>query len=331
MADVVHKTNLEIREAVHTPLYTVGHPDALPDAADWYIEPTWAPDKATIKAVVQAWRKFTGGDTVEEMTEQEKIENPLPVVAPGVSLVSVNDDPETTAVDATKGSLIVWGTSSYCKLDDGATTNVRYIGHVDMRHEASGGVILNLVPYSANPATIDNDLWLLKADGTIHLLFKDGDDIRILAAEQSADIGYVYASTSGSTDEVSPGTPENVIKGCTLSNVGGSHWTVENAGTDTAELKYSGKQTKWFVVNVALNFNTELEEAIFTFWVYKGGTQQAASVAKVKCVDGDQGESVCVRHIIKLAQNETLRLMVDVDLEATVVTPRTLNWTVTPE
>ncbi len=77
MADVIHKTTMEIRESVSTPDYPAG---------TWLINPIWDPDKATIKAVAQGHRKITGGDTAEEMTAGEKLDNPLAGVdgaAPG--------------------------------------------------------------------------------------------------------------------------------------------------------------------------------------------------------------------------------------------------------
>ena len=75
MADVIHKTTFEIRESVNTPDFPAG---------TWLINPTWDPDKATIKAVAQSHRKITGS-TASEMSAAEKLTNPLPGVDAGES------------------------------------------------------------------------------------------------------------------------------------------------------------------------------------------------------------------------------------------------------
>lgn len=68
MADVIHKTTFEFRASVNTPDFPSG---------TWLINPLWNPDQATILAVAAGHRKITGGDTVEEMTAGEKLDNPL--------------------------------------------------------------------------------------------------------------------------------------------------------------------------------------------------------------------------------------------------------------
>lgn len=71
MADVIHKTTMVFERSVNTPDYPSG---------TYLINPLFDPDEATILAVPELHRKITGGDTVEEMTAAEKLDNPLPGV-----------------------------------------------------------------------------------------------------------------------------------------------------------------------------------------------------------------------------------------------------------
>lgn len=71
MVDVIHKTTMIFYRSVNTPDYPTG---------TYLHSPIFDPDEATILAVTPAWRKITGGDTVEEMTAGEKLDNPLPGV-----------------------------------------------------------------------------------------------------------------------------------------------------------------------------------------------------------------------------------------------------------
>ncbi len=250
----------------------------------------------------------------------------------GQCVATVDHDPEAVSTRVPEGSLIIWGSKYYVKLDNGDTTNVAFAGHIDQRDGAGGGSTVNLVPFSADPTPGDNDFWVREADGTVHLLFYDGTSTRILAAEQSADILHVYASSLGAADEITAGTPENLVKGSTLSDAGelGSHWTVENAATDTMELKYAGAQTKKFLVTYVVNFTADEDGNVFSLWIYKGGVQQAASLQKAELVLQADGVTMTVHHIIELVQNETLRLMVDAAATTPVVTPRSLVLTATP-
>lgn len=325
MATVVHKTTFKHLHSVHT--------------SDYPTE-TWLIDPAGLAALEAAgipskhWKLNGGSTDVIEMTAQEKydVDQAEPATVDAAVRLTVTADPQVTAVDAPKGSIIVWGHDHYCKEDDGSTTNVRRMGHMDKQDGTSGGTQLNLVSYSADPTPEKGDLWLREADGTIHLLHHDGTTTRVLAAEQSADILSVYASAFGAADEITPATPENLVKGCTLTaaNENGSHWTIENAGGDTMELKYAGAQTKKFLVTAVFNFTADEDGNVFSVWLYKGATKQAASLAKAECVTGADGETMIVHHIIELAQNEALRLMIDAAATTPIVTPRSLVLTATP-
>ena len=264
------------------------------------------------------------GDSWEEVAD--------PTVYLTSRFLRVNADPEITPVDALEGTLIVWGHNLYCKEDNGSTTNVLLQGHVDLRAGETGGSLFSLVPFATDPSLTDNDLFLREANGTVHLVFYDGTNKHILGASQSADICHIYASALGAADEITPATPENLLKGCTLADAGelGSHWTVENAASDTLELKYAGAQTKKFKVSMQVNLTSDEDGDVLSVWLYKGGTKQATSLHTAECVTGADGLTLRVESIIELAQNDTIRFLIDSDTGTPIVTPRSFTLTATP-
>ncbi len=250
----------------------------------------------------------------------------------GQMFMHIDHDPETVSTNAKKGSFLLFGTALYCKADDGDTTNVMLLGAVDLRAGETGGTLLNLVPFVVDPTTIDNDLFVREDDGTVDLVFYDGTNKRVLASEQAASVMHIHASSYGAADAITSGTPENLLKGCTLADAGelGSHWTVENAASDTLELKYAGKLTKKFLVSAQVNFTSNGDGNVHSLWLYKGGTKQANSLHVAECVTGADGVTMQVQFIIELVQNDTLRLMIDTNANTPVVTPRSLAFTATP-
>lgn len=175
MATVVHKTTFQHLHSVNTPDYPAG---------------TWLRNPAGLAALEadgiasKYWKLISGDTDVGEMTAQEKfdVDAAEPATVNSAVIVTVTANPEVTAVDAVKGSLIIWGCLLYIKQDDGPTTNVAIVGQVNQRDTASGGALWCLVPYSADPAAPKkNDLWLREVDGKTSLLFYNGAEARILA------------------------------------------------------------------------------------------------------------------------------------------------------
>jgi len=181
MATAVHKTTFKHFHSIHTPDYPT---------ATYLINPAGLAALETAGIASKYWKLNGGGTDVIEMTASEKFDVDAAEAATvsAASMVTVTADPQVTAVNAVKGSIIVWGHKLYCKLDDGSTTNFDLMGHMDKQDGTSGGTLWNLVPYSADPTPDKDDLWVREANGTLHLLFYDGSNTRVLAAEQSADM-----------------------------------------------------------------------------------------------------------------------------------------------
>ena len=177
MATVVHKTTFQRLYSVNTPDYPAG---------TWLINPAGlaALEAASVAAIY--WKLISGDTDVGEMTAAEKyaVDQAAAATVDAAIMVTVTADPEVTAVDAPKGSIIVYEGEWYCKMDDGPTTNVKR--HVDWQDEESGGSKWKMVPYSANPTPAKGDLWVLEVDGTVSLCFYDGSGIHVLAMDPPA-------------------------------------------------------------------------------------------------------------------------------------------------
>ena len=175
MATAVHKTTFQVIKSANTPDYPAG---------TWLINPAGLAALETAGIASKYWKLNGGGTDVMEMTAQEKFDVDAAAAATvdAASMITVTADPEVTAVDAVKGTRIVWGHDMYCKLDDGLTTNVARMGHVNTQDGTSGGTQLNLVSYSADPAApAKGDLWLRETGGSVTLCFYDGTTTRTIA------------------------------------------------------------------------------------------------------------------------------------------------------
>ena len=244
----------------------------------------------------------------------------------------VDHDPEVVATDVPEGTLIIWGHTLYCKEDNGSTTNVALQAHIDQRAGEAGGSVVNLIPFGAAPTAIDNDIYILEANGTVHVFFYDGTNLHRIGDSADADTGHFFASAFGAVDEITPTTPENLLKPLTVADAGelGAHWTLENAGTDTEELKYAGALTKKFKVCMQVNLTSDEDGDVLSVWLYKGAVQEAASLHKAELVTGADGVTLRVEHIIELAKDETIRFLIDSDAGTPVLTPRSFVVTAVP-
>ena len=95
--------------------------------------------------------------------------------APEVETIVTEADPEITAVNAKKGSKIVWGDAWYVKLDDGLSTNVALQGTITTDSGQAGGFLFNFAEYTTDPVTpIAGDLWIRNTASVRRLVFYDG-------------------------------------------------------------------------------------------------------------------------------------------------------------
>jgi hypothetical protein len=79
MSTAINRNTLEYRERVSTPRYTVGHPEANPDAADWIL----SPDLTPVAGLEQKYWKLTG-DIFSAMTAGERtaVDDSVPYLNP---------------------------------------------------------------------------------------------------------------------------------------------------------------------------------------------------------------------------------------------------------
>ena len=131
MATAVHKTTFEHFHSIHTPDYPT---------ATYLIDPAGLAALEAAGIASKYWKLIAGDTDVGEMTAQEKfdVDAAAPATVDEAKMVTVTADPQVTAVDAVKGSIIVWGHKLYCKLDDGLTTNFDLMGHMDKQDGTSG-------------------------------------------------------------------------------------------------------------------------------------------------------------------------------------------------
>lgn len=151
--DVIHKTTMVFKRSVNTPDYP----------SETYLRgPLFDPDEATVLAVTPAWRKITGGDTVEEMSAAEKLDNPLP----GVDGAAANSykDPVRAATTAAlpahsrSGNVLTMDANGAFAAQDGVTltANQRLLvkNEGSGTHLENGPYILATVGDGTHPAKL---------------------------------------------------------------------------------------------------------------------------------------------------------------------------------
>ena len=183
MSDVIHKTTMEIKESVNTPDYPAG---------TWLINPTWNPDKATIKAVVQAHRKITGS-TAEEMTAQEKLDNPLPIVdkaQPKPSKIPVRAATAEELPAATRSGGVFTADANGAMAQVGAVTLAlqdRFLDKDNVTGADQGIMILTQIGDGSTPAK-----WQRASDAV------DGElqSCAMVLVEEGDDAGLAYYLTT---------------------------------------------------------------------------------------------------------------------------------------
>ena len=243
---------------------------------------------------------------------------------PEVITLIVEFDPEINAVDAPKGSKIIWGHNWYCKEDDGLSTNVAWQGHVDLRTGEAGGSGISLVAYPSDPTMVKGDVVLVEQSGVIEQLFYDGTNKHLIGQSKGADIGHFYLSGVGASAAMAPGTPKNIFKGCTLTDGGlnGANWVAQGTG-ETVEIKYKGIRTKIFKVTAPINFTSNEAARLYSLQLSKTGSIDAKSKTQAKLVTGADGVTIFIDFVISMATNDTLRFMIDSDAGTPIATPRT--------